>query len=238
MEKIELAAERREVIGKKVKRIRAEGQVPAIIYGPEIEPIPIQVDEIDLVRTLREAGANRLITVNIGGDEDPHVTLARDVQRDVLARNLLHVDFQEVVLTETITSDVPLILKGTPSIVERGEALVNQMLDSVEIEALPTDLIPSIAVDISELEEVDDAILVSDLELSDRVTILTDPNEMIVRISHPEMDVEELEEAIIEEELEVEVIPEGEELEELEVDEEGLAEEEGEAEEEVRDYMM
>lgn len=230
MEQIELSAEKRNITGKKVKRIRAQGQVPAIIYGSEIKPIPIQIDEIELARTLLRAGANRLINVNVAGDDDPHVTLARDVQRDILTRNLLHVDFQEVVLTETITSDVPINLEGTPSIVERGEALVNQMLYSITIEALPTDLIPVINLDVSELEEVDDAILVGDLDLPGSVTIRTDPDEMIVRISHPEMDVEELEEEPLEEEVEVAIV--GEEVEEMEE-----AEEE-EAEEVMPDYMM
>lgn len=237
MEQIELTAQTRDVIGKKVKRLRAEGSVPAIIYGPEIDPIPIQVDEIDLSRTLARAGANRLITVNIDGDENAHVTLARDVQRDILTRSLLHVDFQEVVLTETITSDVPINLEGTPSIIERGEALINQTLDSIEIEALPTDLIPSITLDISHLEEIDDAIFVRDLELPEQIRILTDPDEMIVRVGHLEMDVEALEEAILEEEeLEVEILPEGVEPEELEEVPEEEAEEE--AEEEMPDYMM
>lgn len=238
MEQIELAAEKRQVVGKKVKRLRSDGWVPAIIYGPEIEPIPIQVDEIEVTRTLRRAGANRLININIPEDDQPHVTLARDVQRDVLNRNLLHVDFQEVVLTETITSDVPINLEGTPSIVERGEALVNQMLYSLNIEALPTDLIPEITVDVSDLEEIDDAILVRDLELPDSVKILTDPDEMIVRVGHMEMDIEALEEQIMEEEVEVEIIPEegvpveeGEEVAEVEGEEEA-------AEEEMPDYMM
>jgi large subunit ribosomal protein L25 len=221
MQQIELKAQPREIIGKQVKRIRRAGLVPAIIYGPQIQPIPIQLDVHELTSTLGRAGANRLIAIDVEGDAHPHVTLARDVQRDVLTRDVLHVDFQEVVLTETITSDVPINLTGTPSIVERGEALLNQMLYSIEIEALPTDLIPSITLDVSNLEEIDDAILVSDLDVQDSVTILTDLDEMIVRISAPEMDVEELEEEIEAEELEVEIeLEEGLEPEEMEEAEE------------------
>lgn len=233
MEQIELGAEKRNVIGKKVKRIRGDGWVPAIIYGPEIDPIPIQVDGIEVTKVLRRAGANRLITINVDDDDRPHVTLARDIQRDVLTRDLLHIDFQEVVLTETITSDVPINIEGTPAIVERGEALVNQMLYSIEIEALPTDLIPSITIDVSDLDEIDDAILVRDLDLPEQIAILTDLDEMVVRIGHLEMDVEALEEEVIEEEIEVEVLPEEMEAEEME---EGEVEEE--APEEMPDYMM
>ncbi|MFQ5856053.1 MAG: 50S ribosomal protein L25 [Anaerolineae bacterium] len=205
MEQIVLTAEKREIIGKKVKRIRREGLVPAIIYGSAIDPIPIQVDTHEVSTVLRRAGANRLITVNVKGDRKPHITLARAVQRDVITRNLLHVDFQEVVLTETITSEVPINLEGTPDIVVRGEAIINQSLDAIEIEALPTDLIPFINIDISGLEEIDDSVFVRDLDLPDQITILTDPDEMIVRIGHPELEVEEVEEEVPEEEVEVEV---------------------------------
>lgn len=215
MEQIELVAEKRELIGKKVKRLRNQGLIPAIIYGHQIDPIPIQVDAFSLSAVLRRAGANRLITLNIEGDRNPHITLARDVQRDVITRNLLHVDFQEVVLTEKITSQVPIQLEGTPPIVHRGEAIVNQALDAIEIEALPTDLIPSITIDIRDLEDIDDAIFVRDLELPDRITVLTDPDEMIVRIGHPELEREEIEEELPEEEIEVEVIPEEVEPEEI-----------------------
>ncbi|MFQ5595042.1 MAG: 50S ribosomal protein L25 [Anaerolineae bacterium] len=208
MEQIELTAEKRKIIGKKVKRIRREGLVPGIIYGAEVDPVPIQIDGVELTDVLQRAGGSRLITLKIKGDRKPHVTLARDVQRDVITRNLQHVDFQEVVLTETITSQVPINLEGVPPIVNRGEAMVNQALDAIEIEALPTDLIPFIAIDISGLEEIDDAVFVRDLDLPDQVTILTDPDEMIVRIGHLTMEREEVEEEVAEEEVEVEDVPE------------------------------
>lgn len=208
MEQIELNAEKRKMIGKKVKRIRSEGLVPGILYGSEIDTIPIQVDGSELANVLRRAGGSRLITLKIKGDRKPHIILARDVQRDVISRYLLHVDFQEVVLTETITSQVPIHLEGVPRIVRHGEAIVNQALDSIEIEALPTDLIPSVSIDISGLEEIDDAVFVRDLELPDTVTVLTDPNEMIVRIGHVAMEREPVEEEIPEEEVEIEAAPE------------------------------
>jgi large subunit ribosomal protein L25 len=203
MDQIQLTAERRAIIGKKVKQLRREGKVPAIIYGTEIDPIPIQVDGFELSTVLRRAGANRLITVNVKGDSHPHLTLTRDVQRDVITRNLLHVDFQEVVLTQKITSEVPIIIEGTPGVVRAGEAIINQMLDAIEIEALPTDLIPSITIDISNLEEVDEAVYVRDLDLPDRVTVLTKVDEIIVRLSAPQLEREEIEKAIPEEAVEV-----------------------------------
>ena len=214
MEQIELAVEKRPIVGKKVKRIRGEGLVPGILYGPAIDPIPIQIDGLELTRVLGRAGGSRLITLKIKGDRRPHITLARDVQRDVISRQLLHVDFQEVVLTETITSQVPINLEGVPPIVSRGEAMINQSLDMIEIEALPTDLIPFITIDISGLEEIDDAVFVRDLDLPGTVTILTDPDEIIVRVGHVTMEREPEEEEALEEEVEAEVAPEEAETEE------------------------
>jgi len=214
MEQIELAVEKRSIVGKKVKRIRGEGQVPGILYGPAIDPTPIQIDGVDLTRVLGQAGGSRLITLRIKGDRTPHITLARDVQRDVITRHLLHVDFQEVVLTETITSQAPIHLEGTPPIVSLGEAMVNQTLDTLEIEALPTDLLPFIKIDISGLEDIDDAVFVRDLDLPDTVTILSDPDEIIVRIGHVLMEREPEEEEVLEEEVEAGVAPEEAETEE------------------------
>lgn len=207
MEQIELQAQKREVFGKKVKRLRAQGWIPAIIYGAETEPIPIQVRERDLIQTLRRAGGNRLIAIKIDGGK-PHVTLAREIQRDVITRQVLHVDFQEVVMTRTIVTEVPIHLEGEPPLVKQGKAIVQQLLDSIEVEALPGDLIPSITIDISGLEEIDDAILVGDLELPERVKVLNDPDEMIVHLTYAELEEEEVEEEEApEEEAEVEVTP-------------------------------
>jgi len=215
MEQIELQAQKREVFGKKVKRLRAQGWIPAIIYGAETEPIPIQVKERDLIQTLQQAGGTRLIAIKIDGDK-PHVALAREIQRDFITRQILHVDFQEVVKTRTIVTEVPIHLEGEPPPVRQGRAIVQQLLDSIEIEALPDDLLPSITIDISGLEEIDDAILVGDLELPERVKVLNDPDEMIVHLTYAELEEEEVEEEAPEEEVEVEVTPGAAEVEEEE----------------------
>jgi large subunit ribosomal protein L25 len=207
MEQVELQAQKRHVFGKKVKRLRAQGLIPAIIYGRETEPIPIQVEERELIQTLQRAGANRIIAIKVDGGE-PHLTLAREIQRDFITHKVLHVDFQEVVMTRTIVTEVPIHLEGTPPPVERGEAILQQMLDSIEVEALPMDLIPGITIDVSGLEEIDDAILVGDLELPERIKVLNEPDEMIVRVAHLEREEEEVVEEVPEEEVEVEVTPE------------------------------
>ncbi len=181
MEEIVLSAELREITGKAVKSLRRGGYVPAIVYGHRTEPINLQVQERALQQAMREAGGTRLIALEIAGQEARHV-LAREVQRDALNHAMLHVDFYEVVMTEEITADVPIVLLGESAPVKKGEALLFEGLDSIEVECLPGDLPPRIEVSIVGLAAIDQAILVRDLQVSEAVKILTDPEEIVVKI--------------------------------------------------------
>ena len=217
MEQIELKAEKRTIIRKRVKSLRREGIIPAVLYGPKTEPIPIQCDERELQRILAIAGGTNLISLRIDDAGKPKMALAREVQRDVITNELHHVDFYQVVMTETVKAEVNIILTGEPPAVQQKEFMLLQGTDSVEIECLPGDLIHSIEVDLSNLG-VDDAIYVKDLQVPDNVTILTDGEELVANVQR--LRVEE-EEEVVEEELEVapeevEVIAKGKEVEEAE----------------------
>jgi large subunit ribosomal protein L25 len=213
MEEIVLSAELREVTGKAVKSLRRGGYVPAIVYGHRTEPVKLQVQERALHQTMREAGGTRLIALEIAGQEARHV-LAREVQRDALNHAVLHIDFYEVVMTEKVTTDVPIVLLGESALVKKGEALLFQGLDSVEIECLPGDLPPHIEVSIAGLATIDQAILVRDLQVSEAVKILTDQNEIVVKIIPlAKEEVEEVAPAVVTPEVELvgKKKPEGEE---------------------------
>jgi len=212
MERVELKAEKRTVLGKKVKRLRREGIIPAVLYGHKIESMPLQVEERELRRVLSQAGEHRLIELKIGRSRKPHMVLARDVQWDVITGRPLHVDFYAVVMTEKITTAVPLVLVGEAPATEHGDVVLLQNLDEVEIECLPSDLIEAIEVDVSGLEEVDQAIYVRDLQLPPAVEILTDPDEIVARVGWAAP--EEVKEEVPEAPEEVEVIAKGEEAEE------------------------
>jgi len=210
MEQIELKAEKRTLIGKKVKGLRREGIVPAVLYGPKTEPIPIQCDGRELQQVLVRAGGTNLIAVRIDDADKPKMTLAREVQRDAITSQLYHVDFYQVVMTEKVAAEVNIILVGEPPAVQQKEFMLLQGTDSVEIECLPGDLIHSIEVDLSSLG-VDDTIYVKDLRVPDNVTILTEGDELVAKVQHlyiPEEE-EEVEEWIEEAPEEVEVIAKG-----------------------------
>ncbi|MFQ6057784.1 MAG: 50S ribosomal protein L25 [Anaerolineae bacterium] len=207
MEQIELQAEKREVIGKQVRHLRREGLIPAILYGHNTKPLALQVEERALHRVLREAGANRLIALKIGRARKRRMTLAREIQRDAITQALLHVDFQEVVMTEKITTEVPLLFEGESPVVKRGEGILIHGLEAVEAECLPGDLISAIPVDLSILTEIDQAIHVGDLQVDPAIEILTDAEEIVAKVLPPRV-VEKWEEVVEEEVPEVEVITE------------------------------
>ncbi len=229
--RVELEAKKRSVLGSKVKRLRREGWVPGVMYGHGFEPVPLKFDKYDLRAVLSQVGGSQLINVKVDDADEVEFALLRDVQRDVITGDLLHVDFYRVMMTETITTEIPLLTTGESPIAERKEGILLHGVSEIEVECLPGDLVDAIEVDLSELTEIGQAISVADLAVPSGVNVLTDPDEMIARlVPLEEVELErpaaEVEEELIlgEEGEEVEVIGEAEEGEEAE-------------EEEVRDYM-
>ena len=161
----------------------------------------------------------------------------REKQREVISRNLLHVDFQAVSLDEEITTTVPVVVEGEAPAVSEFNALLVTELEELNIEAKAKDLPDSIIVDVSGLTEIGDNVLISDLQVSENVKILEDPDEIVIVVASPtvlEIEIEEEEEADLFEELEdAELL---EELEEGEVPED-LLEESEEEDEGPKDYM-
>ena len=227
MEKYVIEAKTREVIGKKVKALRREGLLPAVIYGSDIKPIPLTLSTKDVMQTLSKIGANTLVTIKLGKKE--HLALVRDIQREVIMRDLLHIDFQAVSLEENITSTVPVMTVGEAPAVMELNALLVVSLEELEIEAKAKDLPDTISVDISELVDIGDNIRVKDLVIPGDVTILEDPEETVIVVAAPtlmeiEPEVEEgadlLEELTDAELLDGEEAPEGEAVEDATEEEE------------------
>jgi len=206
MEEIVLNAELRSVTGKAVKHLRREGIVPAVMYGHRTEPVKLKIGERALRQVLRQAGANRLISLNVKGLKGPKRVLVRELQRDVISHATLHVDLYEVVMTEKITAEVPVVLIGKSPPVEDGLGILFQGLDTIEIECLPGNLPQSAEVNLADLTAIDDAIMTRDLKLGDDVEILTDAEEIIVKVLP--LEAEEVEEVVEEEVPEVEVVGE------------------------------
>jgi len=204
MEEILLTAEPREVIGKQVKRLRREGLIPVTLYGRRVEPLSLQIHERALAAVLAEAGMSGLVDLKVEGESQARKVLVRDIQRDVVSRELLHADLYAVVMTEKITTELPIVLTSESPAVKDGMGILVQELMVLNVECLPGDLIPQVEVDLASLAEVHDSVAVGDLELGDAIEILDGVDEVIVRIvplaaEEVEEEVEELEEIAAEE---------------------------------------
>lgn len=184
MEALELRADVRTVVGKQVKNLRHQDLIPGVVYGHGIGSVAVQF-ETDAVETaLRQAGTSTTVQVIIQGHKAPYVAIFRDVQIDPIKRNVRHVDLQALNINETVRVPVSLILVGESPLSGQG-GIVLQVLNEVEIEALPTALIHSIEVDISSLT-VGQSIMVHELVVPAGVTILTSPDEVVVQTNYIE----------------------------------------------------
>lgn len=194
MESITLHAAPRTVIGKQVKALRRQDIVPGTIYGHHIEPQSVQFDARHVAKTLSLVGSSSTVQVLVEGNEEPYLAIFRDTQIDVIRRSLIHVDLQALSLTETVRVPVSVNLVGISPAIELGGVLV-QILNELEIEALPNALIPSVEIDISILAHIGDSISVGDLVIPEGVTVLNPIGETIVQIiwqiEEVEVEVEE-----------------------------------------------
>ncbi len=214
MEAVILNASERKTIGKQVKALRRQGILPAVMYGAGIDPLPLELDEKVASRVLANVGRSTLIDLKIG--KDTHKVLVREFQRDVIRRDILHIDFLVVAMDVVISAVVPVVLVGEAPATEELGGIVVSGLNEIEVEALPADLPEQVTADIGTLLAMNDVITAGDLALGEKVTLITDPGETIANV------IAQMAEEVIEEE----------ELEELE---EGVEPELAEGEEEVEE---
>ena len=218
MEEVVIQANHRQVIGKKVKVLRREGLLPAVVYGHGVDSLPITLDMQEANRVLDRLSPSALVVVDIEGEQ--HYALVRDKQRNPIRGSITHVDFQAVSLTEKVRADLNINLVGEAPALETYFGILVQNLEQLSIECLPKDLPDRINVDVSGLEEIGDSLLVKDLVVPDGVEILNDPEDVVVVVVAQAAEEEEEEEVELEEELEPEVVERGKVEEEDEEEEE------------------
>jgi len=186
MREIMLKAKARDKFGKEhVKKLRRKGVIPAVVYGAEISPLPLEVEAKSFHALLRSGlGENVIITLNIddpkNGDKK---VLIREIQRDPVWGNILHIDFQQISLTKKLTINVPVHLVGAPLGVQQDGGILQHVLRELEVECLPTDIPEKIEVDVSNLK-IGDSIHVGDIKL-EGAELLSDPQGSIVSVVPP-----------------------------------------------------
>lgn len=184
MDRISLKAEEREILGKKVKKLRRDGFVPGHVFGKKVETEHVSVPVKDFIKVYEQAGETGLVDLKIGAEKIRPV-LIRDLQYDPVKGVLLHIDFYQVNLSVKVQVPVPIVIIGEEAeSVHLGEAVVLQNLSELQMEALPADLIENIEVDITSLKNIDDAITVADLNYDkEKITILAEPEEVVVKLA-------------------------------------------------------
>ncbi|RME59850.1 50S ribosomal protein L25, partial [Candidatus Parcubacteria bacterium] len=186
---MELTARKRSEGGKSVKLLRAEGLIPAELYGRGIENAHLIVEESEFRKVFREAGENTVIDLIVDGEK--RKVLIHDVQRHYLKGTILHVDFYQIREDEKVTARVPLKFRGeSPAVKEKG-ALLNKAITEVEVRALPGDLPKEIDVDLAALDEVDKSIYIRDLSIPRGVEITLDPDTVVATAMEREPEQEE-----------------------------------------------
>ncbi|HRQ41695.1 MAG TPA: 50S ribosomal protein L25 [Chloroflexota bacterium] len=206
-EKLTIAAEPRTVIGKQVKQLRREGMIPAVIYGQR-EPVAIQLENKSLRRVLRQASTTHLIDLEM--QTGTRTVLAREIQQHPTRGDLIHVDFMEVNMAETITSEAELVLVGETSEALKTLGTLVLLVQSVGIECLPGDLVSEIEVQAAGIDSADDVIYIADLQLPKGVTILADPETVVAHFEYNQTaEAAEAEEAALTSVESVEVVEKG-----------------------------
>ena len=194
---VQLELQPRELLGKKVGRLRRSGIIPVHLYGPGIEPRSLQCAAPRLIQALSRAGASTPLTVTIEGEPGSHMAFAREIQWDPRRDTVLHVDLMAADVSRPVTAQVSITLEGEALGATRTGGSVMHQLPSVEVSALPLEMPAQIEADLSILTDPNMVIRAGDLQLPPGATLLSDAEEIVVRIDIPRgaLGVDEEEEA-------------------------------------------
>lgn len=186
----QLQASLRKSLGKRSRRLVREGKLPAVVYGHNTEATPIMLDKLEFQKVFVKSGRTHLVDLAIDGRTEK--VLVREIQTHPRFIGPIHVDLYQVNLQEKIEVEVPVHLAGESAAVKRGDADVLQPLHAIRIECLPSDIPEAFEVDLTPLEEIEAELRVSELTVPGGVTVLNDPEELVVKIiPKREMKVEE-----------------------------------------------
>ena len=188
---MQLNAATRQLVGKRSRRLHREGKLAAVVYGHDANPTPLVLDRLEFQKVFVKSGRTHLVDLVVDGGRTEKV-LVREIQTHPRRLGPIHVDFYQVNLEEKIRVEVPVHLVGESAAVKRGDADVLQPIHALEVECLPTSIPEEFEVDLTPLAEIDSGLRVSELEVPRGVTVLADPDDLVVKIVHKrELKVEE-----------------------------------------------
>lgn len=184
---LELNATIRETVGSRVRHLRADGIMPAVLYGKGQTNINLQVPLKEFEHIFHDAGESTLVYVKVGSDSYP--TVIKDVARDPISNTAIHADFYKVSLTEKIKAMVPVVFVGESPAVKDLKAIFVRNMNELEVEALPQNLPHEISVDISSMVAFGDQIKLGDISLPDAV-FTGNADEVLATVQEPKSEAE------------------------------------------------
>lgn len=191
--KVEIKANKREELGKKNKKLRAAGVVPAVVYGRKFKSTSVSIDMKEFRKKVlqSEAGHNLIFTLKMSDDGKSKSVpvITQNIQRNFLTGAVLHLDFMHINMDEALKTNVPVELIGVPAGVKDEGGVLVHGLREVEIKCLPGDIPDKYDVDVSTLA-INDSLHVSDLKVSKKIEILSPPEDMIANVSPPTKEEE------------------------------------------------
>jgi len=189
--KIKLTVNKRAVTGRKVKQLRAKGLVPANIYGKGIKSLSVQLPVKDFQTALDKAGETGVIDLTVDKETKSKPVLIHNLHQHPVTDEYLHVDFHQVDLTKKVTVAIPIELTGEAPAVSQGGVQV-QLIDEIEVEALPNNLPDKFVLDVSGLDEIGKSLSFKDIKVDTaKVKLMTDNlDELVVKIEEPTKEEE------------------------------------------------
>lgn len=182
---VSLELQPRELLGKKVGRLRRRGLIPVHLYGPGMDSRALQCPAPQLVQALTRAGGSTPIAVTIAGESGSHLAFVREIQWQPRRDTIIHVDFLAANVARPVTAQVPLAFTGESEGARNSGGNVSQQLFAVEVQALPLEMPAQIEVDLAQLADADQVIRVGDLAPPAGSVITADAEEIVARIDVP-----------------------------------------------------
>lgn len=181
MQDIKLPAQKRDILGKKIKNLRKQGLVPANVYGKKTESIALSIKREDFDKVFDEAGETGVVKLTIEGEKEERPILIQNVQIHPLSEEPLHADLRQIVLTEKVKAMIPVEVTGEAPAVEQRLGILIQTVSELEVEALPMDLPEHFVVDVSKLANVGDEVTIKDLSYDkSKVEVLIEDKEAVL----------------------------------------------------------
>jgi len=193
-DKITLKVTTRKITGRKTRNLRKEGILPANIYGKDIKSQAVQLPTKDFKAAFKTAGETSIINLTLDKETKARPILVHNIHLHPVTDEFLHADFHQVDLTKKVTVAVPLKMIGEAPAVSKGGVLL-QLMDEIEVEALPSDLPDKFEINISKLKEIGQTINLKDIKIPDKAKLMVDNlNQLVVKIEEPTKEEEKPEE--------------------------------------------